>query len=573
MAGGKEGKIYLIDRDHMGGFSTTDAGAVQTQGGAVGGILSAPAYFNGTIYYTGGYSGGIYAFSVSNGSFSPSPTSTTPDGMGNLDGGPVISADGTVNGIVWALDRGTGQLRAYSAANLGDELYTSAQAAGNADAPGSVMKYTSPMVAGGEVFVGTGNSLVVYGIPSPPTTPPQDPSNLVATSPVGSEVQLSWNDNSNNEAEFDIERSTDGTNWTQIATVGVNVTTYNDTTVQALTEYFYRVRASNSIGPSGYTNIASATTPGVQSIGTGDGLLGQYYSGNSFDFSGQTPLLTRVDPTIDFNWNTVGPDPSVGQTNYTVRWTGEIQAQYSQAYTFSTFSDDGIRVILNGQTIIDDETYHGATKDTSAAIDLQAGKSYTIEIDYFQGGGLAEAILDWASPSTPEQVVPQSQLFSGSAPAAPVLQSPVAASGTQIDLAWTESSTDATGFEIDRKLGAGGTYAVVAVVPPTTTSYLDAGLSPNLTYYYQVRALNFGADSPYSNEVSLTTPVPPQTPSARTPPASRPPKSISPGTTTPPTPRSPGCCAIRAPAGISSLSRLCLPAPPATTTSAPAARD
>ena len=90
---------------------------------------------------------------------------------------------------------------------------------------------------------------------------------------------------------------------------------------------------------------------------------------------------------------------------------------------------------------------------------------------------------------------------------------PVAASSTQINLAWTESSTDATGFEIDRKLGAGGTYAVVAVVPPNVTTYLDAGLSPNLTYYYQVRALNFGADSPYSNEVSLTTPVPPQTPS------------------------------------------------------------
>ena len=106
------------------------------------------------------------------GRFRPVRTSSTPDGFGNLDGGPVISADGTVNGIVWALDRGTGQLRAYSAANLSDELYTSAQAAGNADAPGSVMKYTSPMVAAGKVFVGTGSSLVVYGIPSPPTSPP-----------------------------------------------------------------------------------------------------------------------------------------------------------------------------------------------------------------------------------------------------------------------------------------------------------------------------------------------------------------------------------------------------------------
>ena len=72
IGGGKEGKIYLINRDHMGGFSTTDAGAVQTEGGAVGGILSAPAYFNGEIYYTAGYNGGISAFTISNGVLSAS---------------------------------------------------------------------------------------------------------------------------------------------------------------------------------------------------------------------------------------------------------------------------------------------------------------------------------------------------------------------------------------------------------------------------------------------------------------------------------------------------------------------
>ena len=375
------------------------------------------------------------------------------------------------------------------------------------------MKYTTPMVVNGQVFVGTGNSLVVYGVPAAATSPPNAPTALVATSPVGSEVQLSWTDNSNNEAAFDIERSTDDMNWTQVGTVGVNVSSYDDTTVSALTTYYYRVRANNALGYSDYTNVASVTTTGVQSVGTGDGLLGQYYQGNSFNFNGLTPVLTRVDPTINFNWNSVGPDPSVGQTNFTVRWTGEVQAQFSQAYTFSTISDDGIRVILNGQTIIDDESYHSPTKDISAPIDLVAGKSYTLEVDYFQGTGGAEAILDWSSPSTAEEVVPQSQLFSGSAPAAPTLLAPVAASGTQINLAWTETSTDATGFEIDRKVGAGGTYAVAAVVPPGTTTYLDAGLSPNLTYYYQVRALNFRADSPYSNEVSLTTPVPPQTPS------------------------------------------------------------
>jgi fibronectin type 3 domain-containing protein len=517
VGGGKEGKIYLLDRDDMGGFSTTDARAVQTQGSAVGGILSAPAYFNGEIYFTGGYSGGISAFSIVNGAFSTSPTSSTPDSFGNLDGGPVISADGSVNGIVWGLDRGTGQLRAYSAANLQTELYTSAQASNNRDAVGAVMKFTSPLVANGRVYLGTSNALVVYGVPSRPTSPPAAPTGLTATAPLGSEVQLSWTDNSDDESEFDIERSLDGNTWTQIGTVGVNVSSFNDTTAQALTTYDYRVKASNSVGSSAYTYANDITTPGVSTLGTGDGLLGQYYTGTSFNFSGRTPVLSRVDPTINFNWNNVSPDPSVPQTNYSVRWTGEIQAQYSEPYKFSTVSDDGVEVIVNGQVVINDNSPHSPTVDTSAPIQLVAGQSYAIEVDYFQAGGGAEAILDWSSPSTPQNVVPQSQLFSGSAPPAPVLLAPVAASGTQINLAWTENSQIETGFEVQREAGTGGTFSTVAVVPPNVTTWMDTGLSPSTNYTYQVRALNFAADSAFSNPVSLTTPVPPATPSGAHP--------------------------------------------------------
>jgi galactose oxidase-like protein/fibronectin type III domain protein/Kelch motif protein len=92
-------------------------------------------------------------------------------------------------------------------------------------------------------------------------TPPAAPTNLIALAISPSQVDLSWTDNSNNETGFKIERSTDGTTFTQVATVGANVTTYSDTGLAALTTYYYRVRAYNSGGNSAYSNTATAVTP------------------------------------------------------------------------------------------------------------------------------------------------------------------------------------------------------------------------------------------------------------------------------------------------------------------------
>jgi hypothetical protein len=89
---------------------------------------------------------------------------------------------------------------------------------------------------------------------------PSPPTNLTATAVSSSQINLSWTDNSNNETGFKVERSTDGTTFTQIATVGANVTMYGNTGLSALTEYDYRVRAYNVGGNSAYSNIASAKT-------------------------------------------------------------------------------------------------------------------------------------------------------------------------------------------------------------------------------------------------------------------------------------------------------------------------
>jgi fibronectin type 3 domain-containing protein len=524
VGGGKDGVVYLIDRTNMGKYSPSTNNVVQqlgtsnpsnfSQGGAVGGILSTPAYFNGQVYYTPGYTGPIDAFSLSNGQLSVSADFTTADSFGNLDGGPTVSAIGTANGIVWALERGSGQLRAYNAANL-SEIYNSSTVSG--DAPGSIMKYTVPMVANGSVFVGTGTSLVMYGLNSPPTLPPAAPSNLAIASFSGSEVSLSWTDNSSassdRDSAFNIQRSTDDVTFTQIGTGSVNQTTYVDTTVQPFTTYYYRVDASNNIGTSAYTSVVTVETLGQPAVGGGDGLLGQYYTfdGTIADFNADaagTPLLTRVDPTIDFNWNLSSPDPGVvPQTYFEVVWTGELQAQYSENYTFSTDSDDGVEVFVNGQVVINDFSFHGPTIDTSTTLALQAGKSYAVQVDYFQGGGGAQMELSWSSPHTPLEVIPQSQMFSGSAPAAPANLQVADISGTQTNLTWTTHSSDEDGYEVDRMLGNSGTFSPVAFLPPAANQYLDTGLTPGSTYTYEVRATNFLADSAWSNQAAVTMAV------------------------------------------------------------------
>ena len=157
---GKQGNIYLVDRDAMGEYGNSD-NVVQSQV-AIGASFDTPAFFNGTLYY-GAASDNGKSFSISNASMSTSPT-TTPDGFGWPGSTPSISANGTANAIVWMLDRSSNQLRAYAATNLATEIWTSAMASANRDQLGSVEKFTVPVVADGLVFVGTTNSLLTYGL-------------------------------------------------------------------------------------------------------------------------------------------------------------------------------------------------------------------------------------------------------------------------------------------------------------------------------------------------------------------------------------------------------------------------
>jgi hypothetical protein len=160
---GKDGHIYVVNRDAMGKFNAGSNNVYQDLSGALGsGIWGMPAYFNGTLYY-GAVGDAIKAFKITNAKLSTGPVGQTSNTFRYPGTTPSISANGTVNGIVWAVENTTPSvLHAYDASNL-HELYNSNQA-GSRDQLGAGNKFITPAIANGKVYVGTTNSVEVFGL-------------------------------------------------------------------------------------------------------------------------------------------------------------------------------------------------------------------------------------------------------------------------------------------------------------------------------------------------------------------------------------------------------------------------
>jgi hypothetical protein len=163
----KEGKIFLVDRDNLGRFNASSDQIVEETGQVMGGVWSTPAYFNGTLYYSGIFDV-LKAFQLSNGLIITTPTSEAASGYGYPSSTPSVSANGTSDGIVWAIEtdayssNGPAILHAYDASNLATELYNSDMNAAR-DQLGGAVKFTVPTITNGKVYVGTANGLSVFG--------------------------------------------------------------------------------------------------------------------------------------------------------------------------------------------------------------------------------------------------------------------------------------------------------------------------------------------------------------------------------------------------------------------------
>ncbi|HUN62667.1 MAG TPA: hypothetical protein VMU53_11790 [Candidatus Sulfotelmatobacter sp.] len=162
---GKDGNIYVVNRDSMGKFNASSNNVWQELSNALpGGIWSTPAYFNNTVYY-GAVGGPLRAFPISSAKLASSPSSQTGNSFAYPGTAPAVSANGTANAILWAHENTSpAVLHAYDATNLTNELYNSNQAPNGRDQCGPGNKFITPTIADGKVFLATTTSVCVYGL-------------------------------------------------------------------------------------------------------------------------------------------------------------------------------------------------------------------------------------------------------------------------------------------------------------------------------------------------------------------------------------------------------------------------
>lgn len=162
-----------------------------------------------------------------------------------------------------------------------------------------------------------------------------------------------------------------------------------------------RAHASVSIGDTDLANLVQYLSEigvdepaAVPTAGTGTGLTGTYF--NNTTLSG-TPVLTRIE-AVDFDWGSRSPATSVTARDFSARWAGKLTAPSTGTYRLQTNSDAGVRLWVDGASVIDDWTAHKGRADTGAAMNLTAGQSVSIRLEYFDKGGSAVMQLRWLTP-------------------------------------------------------------------------------------------------------------------------------------------------------------------------------
>ena len=387
----------------------------------------------------------------------------------------------------------------------------------------------------------------LLGVPKPQPTPIPGlsvPTNLTATATSSSRIGLTWTDNATAETGYKIERSTDGVNYSQIAILPANYTSYPNQSLPPATTFYYRVRAYSSPFNSPFSNVATATTQPAPAAPSGlvataisssridlawtdnatneagfkierstdgatfsqVGVVGAnvqsftnlnltggtlyyyrvraYDGANNSDFSNTAFAATQPTPAAPSNLNATVLSSSQIKLTWTDNATNEAGFKLER-------STDGVSFAEVATLKANSITY--------SATGLAAATTYYFRVRAYDGPNFS-AYSNVASGTTT------------SAPAAPSNLTATAVSSSRVNLTWTDNSTNESGFKLERSTD-GVNFSQIAIFVANTISFANSSLNASTTYYYRVRAYDGTNNSDYSNAASTTTQATPAAPS------------------------------------------------------------
>ncbi|MEZ4417614.1 MAG: fibronectin type III domain-containing protein [Gemmatimonadota bacterium] len=352
--------------------------------------------------------------------------------------------DGVLTGLGTAVSYGPGQPTGWLTSTLSATAAPATltlTAATAALAPG---RYDASVEIRGSAANSPRFVAVTLTVQPPTGTPPAAPSALVASATSGTEVQLGWTDNANNETSQEVERSDDGgASWSTVATLPLDQTTYGDSGLTAGATYLYRVRACNGLGCSAFSNTATVTTPAPANVPNAP--------------TGLT--ATPVSSTeVDLRWT----DASTNESRFEVerRVAGGPWTQVAN-------------LTPNTQSYRDSGLLPGEPHEWQVRACNPSGCS----------GWVGVAVT--MPPSPPSNLVV------------------TGATSSQVDLQWVDNSTNETQFAVQRLTGSG--WQTMATLPPNTTTWSDVTVSSRTVYFYRVAACA-PVWCIVSNTVSVLTP-------------------------------------------------------------------
>jgi uncharacterized delta-60 repeat protein len=322
------------------------------------------------------------------------------------------------------------------------------------------------------------------------TQAPSAVPNFRVSNVTDNEISVVWEAATDNVGVAGYELKLDNGEWFMLDPDALGWTYEN---LQPNTSHTISARAFDAAGNRGPITSVTATTTGGTTV---NGLTGTYF--NNMDFT--SPVFTRTDRRVNYNWGTGAPATEMDPDTFSVRWTGKIQAPTTGRYTFYTTTDDGVRLTINGQRIIDKMVPQAAT-EWSGSIDLAAGQKYDIVLDYFERAGGAQASLSWSGPGISKEIVPESALFTSGgstdtqAPTAVGNFRATRVSDTEIQVSW-EPATDNTsvrgyGLQLDDNMG----FSVDPDVRTFTFDGLAPGSPHTITIWAFDQSENFGPTS------------------------------------------------------------------------------